>query len=214
MNDPAEAGLASAGTESDGSAGIETGFLDAGNGDLVDLIRSWQERLLFWARSGRLARAAGIALNLPDDHPALCAFVARIAAADFSELPRVHALDWEAMEGSACAYAPERRLILINREWLENAVAEQVVAVLTEQLGHHLDALFNPVDTPGDEGEIFLECLRSVDPSEDTIALFRDEEPAGVVHLHGQTLAVEEAGPGAFCLDLRDLSPSSEPPPP
>lgn len=183
------------------------------DGELLDLIRNWQALLTLWAADGRLSRAARIALNLADHHPGLDAFVAMLAAGDFRELPRILVLGWEEMEGSACAYAPERRLILINREWLANALAEQVFAVLTEQLGHHLDVVFNPLDTPGDEGELFLECLRAGDPSDDTIALFRKDEPGGVVHLHGETLAVEEAGVGAVCFDLRDLPYPSEQPP-
>lgn len=177
----------------------------AADGDLFALISGWQQQLTVWARSGRLSRAAQVALNLPPDHAGLQRFVATIAAADFSPLPPIVALDWEAMEGSPCAYAPERQLILINQDWLDDALAEQVFAVLSEQLGHHLDVLFNPVDTPGDEGELFLECLRGGEPSADTIAQFRSEEPDGVVHLDGETLVVEEAGVGAICLDLRDL---------
>lgn len=85
-------------------------------------------------------------------------------------------LDWEDREGSACAYAPERRMILINRDWLEDALAEQVVAVLTEQLGHHLDVLFNSVDTPGGEGARFLECLGAGESSKTLFALGCEED--------------------------------------
>lgn len=173
--------------------------------ELADLIRQWQQRLLLWARNGLLTKAAQTALALPDPHPGLDAAVAKLAAADFTELPAILPLNWEEMEGSACAYCPDRQLILINREWLDTAVDEQVFAVLTEQLGHHFDVLFNPVDTPGDEGERFLECLRAAGSSEDTLTQFANEELHGVVHLHGETLAVEEAGVGAVCLDLRDL---------
>ena len=196
MIDPAEDGSGGAGSD----------------GDLTSLVTSWQQCLRHWACNGQLGRAAQVALNLPERHNGLHRFVGRIGAGDFTELPPIIPLDWDAMEGSACAYAPERGLIFINGEWLATAVAEQVIAVLTEQLGHHLDVLFNAVDTPGDEGELFLECLRAGDPSAETIALFRSEEPGGVVHLDGETIAVEDAGVGAFCLDLRDLPHPSEPP--
>ena len=182
--------------------------------ELADLIRQWQQRLLLWARNGLLTKAAQTALALPDHHPGLDAAVARIATADFTELPAILPLDWEEMEGSACAYSPQRQLILINREWLDTAVAEQVFAVLTEQLGHHFDVLFNPVDTPGDEGERFLECLRAGGSGDNTLTQFSAEEPHGVVHLDGETLAVEEAGVSAICLDLRDLPHPSEQPHP
>jgi hypothetical protein len=33
------------------------------------------------------------------------------------------------------------------------------MAVLTEELGHHLDGLLNVVDTPGDEGEYFANLV-------------------------------------------------------
>ncbi len=160
---------------------------------------------MLWARNGLLAEAARIALHLPEQHSGLDAVVAKIAAGEYTDLPGILPLDWEEMEGSACAYAPERALILVNREWLENALDEQVFAVFSEQLGHHLDVLFNPVDTSGDEGERFLEYLRAGASCPDTITPFRDEEPRGVVHLDGETIAVEEAGVGAICLDLRDL---------
>jgi hypothetical protein len=35
-----------------------------------------------------------------------------------------------------------------------------------------------------------------------------------VAHLDGETIAVEDAGVGAFCLDLRDLPHPCEPPAP
>lgn len=87
MNDPAEA-------------------RDQRDGALLALIGRWQERLMVWARNGLLARAARIALSLPEQHPGLDAVVARIAAAEFTDLPAILPLDWEEMEGSACAYAP------------------------------------------------------------------------------------------------------------
>lgn len=205
QNDPAPQGPDQHRHGTGDGLSVPVADLAAADGDLVALINGWRQQLMVWARSGRLSRAAQLALNLPPDHPGLQRFVATIAAADFSPLPPIVALDWEAMEGSPCAYAPERQLILINQDWLDEALAEQVFAVLSEQLGHHLDVLFNPVDTPGDEGELFLECLRGGEPSADTIAQFRSEEPDGVVHLDGETLVVEEAGVGAICLDLRDL---------
>ncbi|MEB3319325.1 MAG: hypothetical protein VKI63_00100 [Cyanobium sp.] len=174
--------------------------------DLLRILEVWRDRLVLWAGSGVLSRAAQIALRLPPDHAGLQRFIGSIAAGDFRELPPIRVLDGEAMEESPCAYAPARRLILINRDWLDGALDEQIVAVLSEQLGHHLDVLFNPRDTPGDEGELFLECLRT-DPSPETLALLRSHnEDCGVVHLEGEDLAVEEAGIGAYCLDLRDLA--------
>lgn len=169
------------------------------------LIDSWHRALATWARQGRLARAAMTALGLSADHPGLGRFLERLAADDFADLPQIRGLDWDAMEGIPCAYVEQQRLILINRDWLEDALEEQVIAVLSEQLGHHLDALFNASDTPGDEGELFLECLRG-DPSSQRIATLRNGDDAATLELDGTVVAIEESGAGAHCLDPRDLS--------
>jgi hypothetical protein len=39
--------------------------------------------------------------------------------------------------------------INLNQDRLAGTSAAQAVAVLTEELGHHLDGLLNVVDTPG-----------------------------------------------------------------
>lgn len=181
--------------------------------ELATIIEDWQRHLVVWASNGQLSHAAQVALQLPADHPGLQGFVSRIGRRDFRDLPPVRCLGPEAMEESPCAYSPERQLILINSDWLDHALAEQVIAVLSEELGHHLDVLFNPVDTPGDEGELFLECLRG-DISAESIAMFRrHNEESGVVHLEGEDLIVDEVGVGAMCLDLRDLSHQDAPQP-
>ncbi|WP_259730598.1 MULTISPECIES: hypothetical protein [Synechococcales] len=187
-------------------------ILEAETG-LATLIEDWRSQLVVWAGNGKLSHAAQVALQLPADHSGLQGFVSRIRRRDFSDLPPVRCLDPEAMEESPCAYSPERPLILINRDWLDHALAEQVIAVLSEELGHHLDVLFNPVDTPGDEGELFLECLRG-DLSAETIVMYRrHNEESGVVHLEGEDLIVDEVGVGAMCLDLRDLPHQDAPQP-
>jgi len=53
--------------------------------------------VLLWSCNGLLTKVAQTALALPDHHPGLDADVARIAAADFTELPAILSLDWEEM---------------------------------------------------------------------------------------------------------------------
>jgi hypothetical protein len=62
------------------------------------------------------------------------------------------------MNGAMGAYAISTGTIYLNVDWLAGATKEQVLAVLTEELGHHLDGVLNSVDTVGDEGEYFS-CL-------------------------------------------------------
>jgi hypothetical protein len=67
------------------------------------------------------------------------------------------------MPGAAGAYASSTRTIYLNQDWLRGASTEQALAVLTEELGHHLDGELHATDTPGDEGELFAALL--MDPA-------------------------------------------------
>ena len=82
--------------------------------------------------------------------------------AQWDELPAIELLSGEAMPGAAGAYAISTGTIYLNQDWLESASAEHVRAVLTEELGHHLDGLLNAGDTPGDEGEAFSHSSRRI----------------------------------------------------
>ena len=85
--------------------------------------------------------------------------VGQWSEAQWDELPPIELLSGEAMPGAAGAYAISTGTIYLNRSWLESASPQQVQAVLTEELGHHLDGLLNAVDTAGDEGDRPSYCL-------------------------------------------------------
>ena len=121
-------------------------------------LESWKLAVQGWSRDGSLARAAQDALNLDAVPPALQRLIEQWSEAQWEELPPVELLSSEAMPGAAGAYAISTGTIYLNQSWLESASPQQVQAVLTEELGHHLDGLLNAADTPGDEGEIFS-CL-------------------------------------------------------
>lgn len=67
------------------------------------------------------------------------------------------------MPGAAGAYAISTGTIYLNQDWLQTASHDWVMAVLTEELGHHLDGLFHDVDTTGDEGSLFANLVMSLD---------------------------------------------------
>lgn len=127
---------------------------------------AWQEQLQAWAADGSLASAARHALELgAEDPPLLSELVSQWTEGDFSALPPIVLLPASSMPGAAGAYAISTGSIYLNEDWLETASDEQVIAVLTEELGHHLDALLDPSDTPGDEGELISRLLLSADLS-------------------------------------------------
>ena len=130
------------------------------------LLQDWRERLRAWSADESLASAARHALELgAEDPPLLSELTSQWTEGDFSALPPIVLLPASSMPGAAGAYAISTGSIYLNEDWLETASDEQVIAVLTEELGHHLDALLDPSDTPGDEGELISRLLLSADLS-------------------------------------------------
>jgi hypothetical protein len=125
------------------------------------LHQEWKLKLSQWAADGSLDAAAGAAFRLEGRPAELAALISQWAEGDFSALPPIVLLPASSMPGAAGAYAISTGTIYLNQDWLAGASAAQVIAVLTEELGHHLDGLLNVVDTPGDEGEGFAGLVRA-----------------------------------------------------
>lgn len=122
-------------------------------------LEDWKLAVQGWSQDGSLARAGQSALNLDAVPFELQRLIEHWSDSQWDELPPVELLTNEAMPGAAGAYAISTGTIYLNQSWLESASPEQVQAVLTEELGHHLDGLLNAVDTPGDEGDVFAQLL-------------------------------------------------------
>jgi hypothetical protein len=158
------------------------------------LLQEWRQLLSQWAQSGALSRAAQDALQLNGQPPLLGELVERWAAEVFSDLPPIELLPATSMPGAAGAYAISTGTIYLNADWLQNASRAQALAVLTEELGHHLDALLNAADTPGDEGALFAALLLrgGVIDELERLAL-RAAHDRGSVVVAGRELEVEQA---------------------
>ena len=98
----------------------------------------------------------------------------------------VELLDAAAMPGAAGAYSTSSGKIYLNRNWLCNATEEQVIAVLKEEFGHHLDALINAVDTPGDEGARFSQLL--INGQQTSLGQNETEDDHGLININGDIL--------------------------
>jgi hypothetical protein len=122
---------------------------------LGTLIHEWQTPLQEWALNGSLAAAAQEALLLNGTPPALEDLITQWGSGDFRSLPPIALLPSADISGAMGAYAISTGTIYLNADWLAGATKDQLFAVLTEELGHHLDGLLNTVDTPGDEGGYF-----------------------------------------------------------
>ena len=156
-----------------------------------DLLAEWQKRLQGWALDGSLTAAAKEALGLRGEPKALADLVAAWASGNFSGLPPVVPLSASSMPGAAGAYAISTGTIYLNANWLGTASQAQVEAVLTEELGHHLDGLLNAVDTPGDEGELFAALLLGQGLTAAARGAIATEKDQTLIQLGGTTLLAE-----------------------
>jgi Ca2+-binding RTX toxin-like protein len=158
------------------------------------LLPQWRELLQAKALAGLIHRAALEALGLDHEPPQLRELVGQWAAGEFSGLPAVQLLPAASMAGAAGAYALSTGTIYLNADWLQQASAAQVLAVLTEELGHHLDGLLNRSDAPGDEGELFAALLHGdglISDQQRQRLLAQNDQ--GSVLLNGAALTVEQA---------------------
>ncbi|MEB3266428.1 MAG: calcium-binding protein, partial [Cyanobacteriota bacterium] len=158
---------------------------------LPALLAHWWAQLQAWAADGSFSHAAQEALVLAEEPAALASLRQRLAAGVMGDLPAVELLPAEAMAGARGAYAASSGTIYLNATWLAGAEALAVQAVLTEELGHHLDALLNSSDTPGDEGALFAALLMGQTLSAAQLAALRAEDDRGVVQMNGVGVAVE-----------------------
>ncbi|MEI8251973.1 MAG: M48 family metalloprotease, partial [Synechococcus sp. ELA057] len=162
---------------------------------LSQVLVSWCGLLSSWAADGSLVSAAesALALNssnaLPGSASLLQSLSTQWAAGEFSSLPPILLLPAEAISGAYGAYATSTDSIYINESWLLTASDEQIAAVLTEELGHFLDAHLNQSDTPGDEGEVFSNLLLS--PS--AAASSSSADDSIVITVNGTSISAEAA---------------------
>jgi len=110
-----------------------------------------------------------------------------IRAGDFSWIPEIQILPAASMEIVYGAYARETGAIYLS----EDCPSDLVTAVLLEEIGHHIDALFNEQETPGDEGALFSAVVRGISLSDEEITALLNEDDSAVLLLNEQQVTVE-----------------------
>jgi hypothetical protein len=119
----------------------------------------------------------------------------QLQAGDLSLVPKIRVLTEGELGTANGAYAEALDTILISADFLDraeddiNAVAE----LLLEEIGHKLDCILNGcVDSPGDEGAIFLLLATGYPLSEHTLAELRAADDHAVIQVAGQLVGVEQ----------------------
>jgi Ca2+-binding RTX toxin-like protein len=102
-------------------------------------------------------------------------------------VPEVQILSASSMGSADGAYSRKTRSIYISAD----CPLDQIEAVLLEEIGHHIDALFNEQETPGDEGTLFSAAVRGITLSDEEITAILNEDDSAILSLDGRQVAVE-----------------------
>ncbi|MBD0268532.1 MAG: DUF4114 domain-containing protein [Cyanobacteria bacterium Co-bin8] len=105
--------------------------------------------------------------------------------------PQIELVPLASLQAKGAFAAAHNRLFLAE-ELLQPAKADELTAVLLEELGHFIDAQLNWVDSPGDEGAMFAALVQQQLSSEIWAALEAEDDTAELTW-QGQTFAVEQA---------------------
>jgi hypothetical protein len=162
---------------------------------LDPLLQVWRQLVSLWSQSGALSHAAQEALLLRGEPEQLQQLAQRWSVGAFQDLPSVILLPASAMGRAAGAYAISTGTIYLNANWLASASRDQALAVLTEELGHHLDRLLNASDTAGDEGELFAALVRKAALKPEEAERIKAENDHNTIAVAQNRISVEQSGP-------------------
>ena len=120
-------------------------------------------------------------------------------AGDFSWMPEVRVVDRATLQdtsgargaGTALgAYDSAGDVIYLGRELVEGDRGK-AAAILTEEVGHGLDARLNTSDAAGDEGDIFARSVAGEEISAEELTALRAENDSGTIVVDGKEIEVE-----------------------
>ena len=106
---------------------------------------------------------------------------------NFDNLPEISLIDSSSIENANAAFADSTNTIYIAEEYLayhQNS-PEAVAEVITEEIGHWIDAQINSVDSAGDEGAIFSKLVGGEILTEDRLLALQTEDDIVSISLDG-----------------------------
>jgi hypothetical protein len=117
---------------------------------------------------------------------------------DFSKIPKIVVTTTSVLGRANAAYAKESNTIYVSDRFLSIATANEVRAVLLEEIGHYVDVVVNSSDTQGDEGELFSLRARGLTPTARDLQRINAENDSDTIVVNGVTLNVEQALPVVY----------------
>jgi len=111
----------------------------------------------------------------------------QIRGGDFAWVPDIRVLPVESLPGAWGAYARATSTIYLSDE----CPSDELASVLLEEIGHHIDAILNRNETPGDEGALFSAAVLGEPLTPEEITALLNEDDSAVITLGGLPISVE-----------------------
>ncbi|MFN9620777.1 MAG: Calx-beta domain-containing protein [Synechococcaceae cyanobacterium] len=114
---------------------------------------------------------------------------------NFNQFPSIEVLNDESLGLAQAAYASSTQTIYLSAAFLAKGTTDAITEVVLGEFGHHVDALINTADTPGDEGELFSLAVQRESSAEARLRPVQAEDDYTTISPGGSLVPVEQSGP-------------------
>ncbi|EFA68895.1 hypothetical protein [Cylindrospermopsis raciborskii] len=156
------------------------------NGALTSVIQTLQE----FAEQTNFWQILDIAFGRTYNHLRVKELRTQWRQRDKGALPLIEIVNQEVLGSSLGAYSIDTDKIYMSEQFVVNAKLADLVLVLLEEYGHHVDAQVNAKDTPGDEGEIFAALVLGKTLDDESLRNLRAEDDSAVIALGGEVIKI------------------------
>jgi hypothetical protein len=162
---------------------------------LEEALLETQTLLREFSKQEDIAKKISFAFGKTVDIVAAQYWIEELSRADGSALPELDIRSASDINNANGAFAGEISKIFLAKEFLEENIYSRkaIVNVLLEEIGHAIDWQINPLDTPGDEGELFAALVQGVALEEAELQRLKAEDDSVLVAIDGQKLQIEQA---------------------
>lgn len=89
------------------------------------------------------------------------------------------------------AFSIDTGKIYLLDQFLTQNNLQEISLVLTEEIGHWIDAQINLIDANGDEGNIFANLVTGVELSSEELTLLQEEDDTAIITIDDEDIKVE-----------------------
>ncbi|MBG0744951.1 MAG: hypothetical protein IV298_16100, partial [Cylindrospermopsis raciborskii KL1] len=108
-------------------------------------------------------------------------------------LPPLEVVSQQTLGTALGAYSISTGKIYLSEQFIVNATPKDLVRVILEEYGHHVDAQVNTLDSPGDEGAMFAALVGGDFLSLGVLDDLKTEDDTAWINLNSHSIMVERA---------------------